>query len=97
MTLLALIGITLIAKAVTKSPQVYWVKWQLAKYKIRYVKDNIDLPIGTQIKPLKPFDCAPCLSFWFSLITMVYSDYNIAISFGTAYLIYKIVKKYYND
>jgi hypothetical protein len=91
MILLALIGCIYMADFIADSSLVYWVKWQLAKYKIRYNKTNKDMPIGTQLLPLKPFDCKCCLSFWLSLIVML-SSYNIFIALPTAFLIYKLSK-----
>jgi hypothetical protein len=91
MILLALIGCIYMGEFISDSHIVYWVKWQLAKYKIRYNKTNVTMPIGTQLLPLKPFDCKYCLSFWFSLIVML-SSYNIFIALPTAFLIYKLSK-----
>ncbi len=90
MILLALIGCIFIGTYIAESDTVYFIKWQLAKYKIWYLKENKHLPIGTQIKQLKPFDCKHCLAFWLSLFCMYFDNYNIFVSFACAIFIYKL-------
>jgi hypothetical protein len=91
MILLALIGAMLIAQDIAESQTIYSLKWYLAKYKIRYNKERIDMPISTQMLPLKPLDCNYCLSFWISLLALV-TDNTYICSILIAYMVYKLSK-----
>ena len=96
MIILALIGCIYLAQFIANSQTIYNIKWYLAKFKIRYNKENKDYPIGTQVKSLKPFDCVYCLSFWFSLTILILSGYYIT-ALPTAFLIYKLSKLLIHD
>lgn len=91
MIILALIGAMLIAQDIAESQTIYSLKWYLAKYKIRYNRQRIDMPISTQMLPLKPLDCKYCLSFWISLLALV-TDNTYICSLLTAYMVYKLSK-----
>lgn len=91
MIILALIGAMLIAQDIAESKYIYSLKWYLAKYKIRYNKERIDMPTSTQMLPLKPLDCKYCLSFWISLLALV-TDNTYICSLLTAYMVYKLSK-----
>lgn len=90
MIILALLGCIVLGDFIAESKPIYTIKWYLAKYKIWYVKENKHLPIGTQLRTLKPFDCKHCLAFWFALSCMIIDGYHVVIAFTTAMLIYKI-------
>lgn len=97
MILLALIGCLIISKYIAGSKIVYSIKWFLAKYKIRYIKENKHLPIGAQLRTLKPLDCKDCLAFWTSLSLLLFENYNFFLSFTIAITFYTLSKKYNND
>lgn len=91
MIILALIGAMLIAQDIAESQTIYSLKWYLAKYKIRYNKENKELPTSTQMLPLKPLDCKYCLSFWISLLVLITNNTYIC-SILIAYMVYKLSK-----
>lgn len=96
MLVFELIGCICLAFFIAGSKQVLAVKEQLAKYKLWYDKSRYieREPEYLYIKPIPPFDCPKCLSFWLSCLTLYSQGYNLWSCLLISFICYTLAKVY---
>lgn len=96
MLIFELIGCICLAFFIAKSDAVLNIKWLLAKHKLWYNKDRFIESFGPELytKPIPPFDCPKCLSFWLSYITVYSNGYNLWQCLLISLICYTLAKVY---